>query len=66
MYRCGGGLLGIGEGRTDEAVSSVKVSMPEEGESEEEMALGCVCRRRLYYQVSKGGALKPQGMEVSW
>lgn len=59
-------LLSIGEGRADEAVSSVRVSMPEEGECEEEMALDCVRRRKLYYPVSKEVILKPRGMGVSW
>lgn len=44
MYRCGDGLLGVGEGRADEAVTSVEVSMPKEGESEEEMGTPGIAR----------------------
>lgn len=53
-----GAALGIGKGRTDEAVSSVKVNLPEEGESEEKMALGFASRGKL--QVSKGGVQRPR------
>lgn len=47
-------------------VTSVKVDIPEGGESEEEVPLDYVRRSKLYYQVLKGGVLKPQGIGVSW